>query len=106
MLQDYMGRGLELLEELERSISEGSDEALSDSLFNQLVKINAAIASSRAADLSDIAQKAMYLRNVVSADPFPVIGEVEWLLIQSIIDDVTRLASVESGSADQQRQCT
>lgn len=102
MLTNFVDRGLQTFYELERTIAEGRDEALSDNLFDHLMKIHNAVSSMEATDLSAAATKAMYIRNVVSDQAHPVIGVVEWRLVESLLNDIIRL-SVSSG--DQSEGC-
>lgn len=96
MLTNFVDRGLQTFYELERTIAEGRDEALSDNLLVHLMKIHKAVASREAIDLSEAATKAMYIRNVVPDQPYPNIGVIEWQLVESLLNDIIRL-SMSSG---------
>ena len=101
MLSDFIGRGMRAVEEWERTVVEESDTALADQLLNQLVKINEAIASTPAADISEIALKSDYIKMVAVGEPFPDIGAMEWRLIDSMMNDIARLAAEQPSIEEQ-----
>ena len=97
MLSEYIGRGMRTVEEWERTVEEGPETVLADKLLEQLVRINHTIASTPAMDIDEIALKSDYIKLMTLGARLPEIGEMEWRLIDSMMDDVARLAS-ECGS--------
>lgn len=96
MLSEFIGRGMRTVEEWERSVAEESDTTLADQLLDQLVRINRMIASTPSTDLSEVAMKSDYIQMIAIGEPFPDIGEMEWGLISSMMDDIARLASEQA----------
>lgn len=101
MLSEYIDRGMRTIEEWERSVLDDVDIKLADKLLDQLVKINRMIASTPAIDLKEMAMKSDYVKILAADDPAPAIGEMEWCVIASLMDDILRLANQQLSMPEQ-----
>ena len=101
MLSDFIGRGLRTVEEWERAVLEETDTLLADQILDQLIKINRAIASTPAMEIDEIALKVDYIRVMTLGAAIPDIGEMEWRLIDSVMTDISHLATRNASGQEQ-----